>query len=171
MMTLWVVWSMLGGPFKIWVNFKLLYRWHMDFRMFFFWGLHTILLEIDFKQNKTSWKTLITFGEKKSWSANGPPRWTSRSPGRFIGRLGKTDDLLFYTLSHSWPVWASFGVFFVSLRCALSSTWVIVMLHSILRYVGLPCNEWHLTRDHSGYGLSQWEKTLVTSSLIGSART
>ena len=57
--------------------------------MLFLGGLHTILLDIDFKQNKTSRKTLITFGDKKSWSPNGLPRRTSRSPRRFIGRLGR----------------------------------------------------------------------------------
>ena len=92
MMALWVVRSILGCPLKIRVNFKLLHRWHMDFSMFFLWGLHTILLEIDFKQNKTSWKTLITFGDKKSWSPNGLPRWSSRSPRRFKGCLGWLGD-------------------------------------------------------------------------------
>ena len=89
MMALWVVRSILGGPLKMRVNFKLLHHWHMDFRMFFLWWLRTILLEIDFKQNQTTWKTLITYGDKKSWSPNGPSRWTSRSPRRFIGRLGR----------------------------------------------------------------------------------
>ena len=102
MVALWVVRSILGGPFKIRVNFKSLHCWHMDFRMFFFCGLHTIVLEIDFKQNKASWKTLISFGDKKIWSPNGPPRRTSRSPRRFIGRLGRPGDLLFYTLLSIW---------------------------------------------------------------------
>ena len=64
MMALWVVRSILGGPLKIQVNSKLLHHCHRDFRVFLLRGLHTILLEIDFIQNKTSWKTLITFGEK-----------------------------------------------------------------------------------------------------------
>ena len=59
----------------------------MDFRMFFFCGLHIIVLEIDFKQNKSIMENFDIFGDKKSWSPNGPPRWTSKSPGRFIGRL------------------------------------------------------------------------------------
>ena len=37
----------------------------MDFRMLFFCGLHIIVLEINFKQNKAPWKTLISFGDKK----------------------------------------------------------------------------------------------------------
>ena len=89
----------LSNNVKIWVKFKLLHLWHMDFRMFFLWGLHTILLEIDFKQNKTSWKTLITFGDKKSWLPNRPPRWTFRPPGQFIRGHGRPGDLLFYTLT------------------------------------------------------------------------
>ena len=72
----------------------------MDFRMFFIYGSHTIVLEIDFKQNKSIMENFdISYGDKKSWSPNGPPRRTSRSPGRFIGRLGWPDishtDLLF----------------------------------------------------------------------------
>ena len=55
----------------------------MDFRMFFFWGLHTILLEIDFKQNKTSWKTLITLVTKN----------LGRPTDHLGGPLGRPDDL------------------------------------------------------------------------------
>ena len=43
-------------------------------------GFDCILLEIDLKQNKTSWKIFITFGDKKSSSPNGPP-------------LGRSNDL------------------------------------------------------------------------------
>ena len=53
MVALWVVRSILGCPLKIQVNFKLLHRWHMDFRMFFFCRSHTIVLKIDFKRNKS----------------------------------------------------------------------------------------------------------------------
>ena len=97
MVALWVVRSMLGGTLKIRVNLKLLHRWHMDFRMFFFCGLHTIY----WVGNKiqASWKTLISFGDKKSWLPNGPPRWISRSPGLFIGHLRRPGDLLFSTLA------------------------------------------------------------------------
>ena len=68
----------------------------MDFRMFFFCGLHTIVLEIDFKQNKASWKTLISFGDKKN---------LGHPTDHLGGPLGRPDDLkvasgdlLFYTL-------------------------------------------------------------------------
>ena len=73
MMALWVVQSILGGPWKIRVNYKLLHRWHMDFRMFFLWGLHTILMEIDFKQNKTSWKNFHYLWCKKILVAQRAP--------------------------------------------------------------------------------------------------
>ena len=88
------------GPLKIRVNFKLLYRWHTDFRIFFLWGLHTVLLQIDFKQNKTSWKTLVTFRDKKSWSPNRPPRWTSRSPR--VGTIySSAQAVILYTERHN----------------------------------------------------------------------
>ena len=50
---------------------------------------------------KASWKTLIFFGDKKFWSPDGPARRAFKSPGRFIGRLGRPGDLLFYTLLDS----------------------------------------------------------------------
>ena len=76
----------MGGPtrYESILSYCILDIWISG--CFFLWGLHTILLEIEFKQNETSWKTLITFGDKKSWSPNGPPRWTSRSPRWFVGR-------------------------------------------------------------------------------------
>ena len=61
----------------------------MDFTMFFFCGLHTIVLEIDYKKIKASWETLIFFGDKNFWSPNGPAIQAFRSPGRFLGRLGR----------------------------------------------------------------------------------
>ena len=82
MVALWVVRSILGGPLKIRVNLAITY----GFQDVFFCGLHSVVLEIDFKQNKS---IMENFGDKKSWSPNGPPWWTSRSPGWFIGRLGR----------------------------------------------------------------------------------
>ena len=41
------------------------------------------------KQNKSIMENCDIILWQKSWSPNGPPRWTSRSPGRFIGRLGR----------------------------------------------------------------------------------
>ena len=38
---------------------------------------------------KAWWKILISFDDKKFGSPDGPPRRTSHSPGRFIGRLGR----------------------------------------------------------------------------------
>ena len=35
---------------------------------------------------------------QKIWLPNGLPWRTSGSPGRFIGRLGRPDDLLYHTL-------------------------------------------------------------------------
>ena len=64
----------------------------MYFRMFFFCWLHTIVLEIDFKQNKSINENL----DMLWWQKN--PRRISRSPRRFIGRLRRLGDLLFYTL-------------------------------------------------------------------------
>ena len=95
MVALWVVRSILGGPLKIRVNPKLLHRWHMDFKMFSFVDYTLLCWKLILNKIKASWKTL---GTKKSWSHNGPPWRTSRSPGWFIGRLGRPGDLLFYTL-------------------------------------------------------------------------
>ena len=51
---------------------------------------------------KASWKTLISFGDKKSWLPNGPPRWISRSCGRFMGRLGR--PVILHTVEGiCWP--------------------------------------------------------------------
>ena len=97
-----VVRSMLGGPLKIQVNFKLSHHWYMDVRMVFFCGLHTIVLEIDFKQNESIKENFNILWWKKSWSPNGPLRWISRSSGRFISHLGWPGHLLFYTLQLFW---------------------------------------------------------------------
>ena len=69
--------------------------------MFFLCGLHNIVLEIDFKQNKSIMENFDILWWQKILVPNGPPRRTSRSPGRFIGRLGRLGDLLFYTLDYS----------------------------------------------------------------------
>ena len=49
---------------------------------------------------------MIPFGDIKSWSPNGPPMWTSRSPGPFIGRLGRLLILHSQHILHEkdhWP--------------------------------------------------------------------
>ena len=56
------------------------------------------MLEIDFKQNKSLKENFDILSDKNFWSPNGPARRAFRSPGRFIGRLGRPGDLLFYTL-------------------------------------------------------------------------
>ena len=83
MMVLWVVLSILGGPLKIRVNFKSLHRWHMDFRVFFLWGLHTILLEIDFKQIKHHGKLWLPLVTKS----------LGRPTNHLGGPLGRPDEL------------------------------------------------------------------------------
>ena len=70
----------------------------MDFRMFFFCGLHTIVLEIDFKQNKSIMENFDILWWQKIMLAQRTTQVNLRSPGRFIGRLGRLGDLLFYTL-------------------------------------------------------------------------
>ena len=83
MMVLWVVLSILGGPLKIRVNFKSLHRWHMDFRVFFLWGLHTILLEINFKQIKHHGKLWLPLVTKS----------LGRPTNHLGGPLGRPDEL------------------------------------------------------------------------------
>ena len=50
---------------------------------------------------------MISFGDKKSWLSNGPPRWISRSPGRFIGRLRRPGDP---PGGGALPLWESVGM-------------------------------------------------------------
>ena len=46
-------------------------------------------MEIDFKQNKSLKENFDILSDKNFWSPNGPARRAFRSPGRFIGRLGR----------------------------------------------------------------------------------
>ena len=68
----------------------------MDFRLFFLCGLHTIVLEIDFQQNKHIMEKFDPLVTKQF----GRP---TDHLGGLLGRLGRPGDLLFYTLSCYGP--------------------------------------------------------------------
>ena len=89
------------GLLKIRVNFKLLHRWHMDIRMSFFCGLHTIMLEIDFKQNESIMENLYILWWQKNLGC--PTDHLGGLLGRPNDLWVTSGDLLFYTLHHYTP--------------------------------------------------------------------
>ena len=74
----------LGGPVNVGQLILSYCIIDMDFRMFFFCGLHTIVLEIDFKQNKSIMENFDILW----WQKN-----LGRPTDRLGGSLGRPDDL------------------------------------------------------------------------------
>ena len=63
-----------------------------------YWVVHWGNMLCAFDNFRLCW-CHIFFNGKDLVSPSGPFRWIFRSPSRFIGRLGRPGDLLFYTLS------------------------------------------------------------------------
>ena len=134
------VFTIFGGLLKIRVNFKLLHRWHMDICMSFFCGLHTIMLEIDFKQNESImenfyilWRQKILVAQRTTWvdfqvarTIYGSPQATcyfthciigsdnGLSPGRHQAIIWTSAGILLI-----WPLGTNFNEILIAIHTSL----------------------------------------------------